>query len=123
MWRSGMITPFNRTLLEPLACMPMATSPPQSGNTSMLERGTTKVTGAGKPSAPGMKAPPKKWVHTGNSRRECPHAAYAVASVTTFECRNACRTGGKCGAKVALWAKELALHLFREVRAHDQGMR
>ena len=65
----------------------------------------------------------KMRTHWGFPARERPQPADAEASVTTFEARNPGRTGGKCGAKVPLWAKQLPLHLFLEVCAYDQGMR
>jgi len=58
----------------------------------------------------------------GDSRCERPDAAYAIAAVTTFECRNPRRTGCECSAKVTVCTKQLALHGFLEVSAYDQGV-
>ncbi len=119
--RSGTKTFVSFTLFEPLACMPMNFSSPQSGRISTVSRGVTKKTCFGGPSADGHEAAADEVGRDRNARGEGPDAVHNIAAFGLGHLAEGTHDMG--GAEFAVCAEELALRVFGPVRSHEIGVR
>ena len=118
-----MNTSVSRTLLEPLPCIPIATSALQSGNTVTLFLGHDEYDATRFARFVRNDSATEEVSAHGNSRGKGPDAADHVAALGSLELRDSGRPGCVRRAKVALGSEDFALCFFAEAGREDERVR